>query len=152
MAYRANKSESGREPAQHHVRGTNTLIRLDGLVDGVQWKTRKLSRKEHTYVSECVVSGPECRLGSSALAKVWAGGFGGGPAESSEGMTQGDHGKERGASWGSATWEVKLWSPDKTCIEGWGAAAGDDRIGDPKRLSYCGHFPYGSVPIRTRNE
>ncbi|CAN0121840.1 unnamed protein product, partial [Ascophyllum nodosum] len=64
---RSNNSGSGRFPPGHHMRRTNTLLALEGIVDGISWPARKLSRKRRMHVWQSVHAGPNCVAGLKAL-------------------------------------------------------------------------------------
>ena len=83
------------------------MLGLDALIDGVEYKARRWSKKRMEHVWERVRAGPSCMKTLRALRLVWAGGLDG-PTDPYEEMRHGAEAKARGQTCGSVTWQAKL--------------------------------------------
>ena len=107
------------------MRRTNTLLALEGIVDGISWPARKLSRKRRMHVWQSVHAGPNCVAGLKALRSIWAGGLDG-PTDPYEDITVGAKQKARGQMSGNAMWQAILWTAEDEAYQGGGLDAREE--------------------------
>ena len=107
------------------MRRTNTLLALEGIVDGISWPARKWSRKQRMHVWQSVHAGPNCVAGLKALRSIWAGGLDG-PTDPYEDITIGAKQKARGQTSGNAMWQATLWTAEDEAYHGGGLDAREE--------------------------
>ena len=107
------------------MRRTNTLLALEGIVDGILWPARKWSRKRRMHVWQSVHAGPNCVAGLKALRSIWAGGLDG-PTDPYEDITVGAKQKAREQTSGNAMWQATLWAVEDEAYHGGGLDAREE--------------------------